>query len=316
MARILVTPRSLTAEPPQVLSRLEHAGHELIFCRPGQMPSEAELIELIAEIDGWLAGVEPVSPAVVAAAERLRIISRNGSGIDNLPLGHLEERGIAVARAMAANAAGVAELAVALALAACRHLPQVAAGVRAGEWPRPKGREIDGAVVGIVGMGAIGRRVARTMLAMNATVLAVDPFRPALGALAADVAFVELDELLPRADIVSLHCPMPADGRPMIDGAALARMKGDAILINTARAQLVEEEALLQALDRGALATYATDVFAVEPPSAGGLAAHPRVIATSHIGGLTDASVHRATEAAVDNLLAHLADGAERRATA
>lgn len=306
MARILITPRSLTSDPPPELDPLRQAGHELVFCTPGRTPDEAELLALIPEVEGWLAGVEPVSPAVINAAARLRVISRNGSGIDNLPLARTEARGIRVERALAANATGVAELAVGLALSACRNLPEVSHGVRAGGWPRLKGREIEGATVGIVGLGAIGRKVAGVMAELGANVLGADPFRPDLGRLAGRVIWAELPELLARADIVSLHCPMPADGSPVIGATALEGMRPGAILVNTARAGLVEEEALLAALDTGRLAAYATDVFPTEPPAPGGLAAHPRVIATSHIGGLTDASVRRATEIAVANLLTHL----------
>jgi D-3-phosphoglycerate dehydrogenase len=306
MARILITPRSLTSDPPLELGPLQAAGHELVFATPGKTPDEAELLRLVPGVEGWLAGVEPVSPAVIAAAGRLRVISRNGTGVDNLPLAEAEARGIRIERAQAANATGVAELAVALALAACRHLPEVSRGVREGGWPRLKGREIEGAVVGIVGLGAIGRKVAGVMAALGAQVLAADPFRPDLGVLAGRVAYADLPDLLARAEIVSLHCPMPADGRPVLDARALGTMRRGAIVVNTARAGLVDEAALTAALEAGGIATYATDVFATEPPAPGGIAAHPRVIATSHIGGLTDESVRRATEIAVANLLAHL----------
>lgn len=306
MGRVLITPRSLTASPPPELGRLREAGHDLIFSTPGEMPGEAELLDLVPEVDGWLAGVEPVSPAVIAAANRLSVISRNGSGVDNLPMAVLEKRGIKIARAMAANATGVAELAVGLTVAACRHLPEVCHGVRDGGWPRPKGREIEGAVVGVLGAGAIGRKVAGIFAEFGADVLAVDPCRPDLGRLAGRVRYVDLPELLERSDIITLHCPATADGSPLIDAAALARMRKGAILVNTARAGLIDEAALVTALDAGRIAAYATDVFVLEPPAAGGLAAHPKVIATSHIGGLTDESVRRATDQAVDNLLACL----------
>ncbi|PTE20945.1 oxidoreductase [Cereibacter changlensis JA139] len=306
MARILITPRSLTSEPPQELQALRRAGHELVFSSSGQTPDEAELLRLVPDVEGWLAGVEPVSSAVIAAATRLRVISRNGSGVDNLPLAETSARGIHVERALAANATGVAELAVGLALSACRRIPDVAGGVRAGAWPRPKGREIDGATVGIVGLGAIGRKVAGVMAALRAHVLAADPMRPPLGPLQGLVSYAELDEVLRRADILTLHCPLPEDGRPLVDAEVLETMRPGMILINTARAGLVDETALRPALEQGRVAIYATDVFATEPPLPGGLASHPQVIATSHIGGLTDASVRRATEIAVANLLAHL----------
>lgn len=307
MARVLITPRSLTAEPPRELDALRDAGHELVFANAGTMPGEAELLDLVRGVEGWLAGVEPVSPAVISAADRLRIISRNGSGIDNLPMDLLEAKGVRVTRALAANAAGVAELALGLTLCACRQIHEVSLGVRSSQWPRIKGREVEGAVAGVVGVGAIGRRVAGFLSALGAHVLAYDPYRPDLGQLAATVRYVDLPELLERSEIVSLHCPMPGDGNPLIDAAALASMPAEAIIINTARAGLVDEEALRVALDGGRIAAYCTDVFPVEPPVAGSIASHPRVIATSHIGGLTGASIRRATQAAVDDLLTHLA---------
>jgi D-3-phosphoglycerate dehydrogenase len=262
-------------------------------------------------VEGGLAGIEPISPAVIAAADRLRIISRNGTGVDNLPMPLLEARGIRVTRAAAANATGVAELTLGLMLCACRELHHVSQGVRQGDWPRLKGREIEGATVGIFGAGAIGRKLASVLVSMGAKVIAYDPLTPDLGALSGLVCYVEIEELLEQAEILTLHCPMPADGRPVLNAAALGRMRDGAIILNTARSGLVDEEALRAALDAGRIAAYGTDVFAVEPPPPGSLAAHPRVIATSHIGGLTGASVQRATRAAVDNLLNYLVKQAD-----
>lgn len=304
MDRILVTPRSLTSAPPPALGSLRDAGFETILSTRGEMPSEAELMRLVPGCVGWLAGVEPVSEAVIAAADRLRVVSRNGSGADNLPLAALAARGIVVARATGTNAGGVAELALGLILAAARSIPETAAGVRAGTWPRLPGIEVAGRRAGVVGMGAIGRRVAAALAALGAEVVACDPSEPATGL---PVRYLPLPELLATADVVTLHCPLPEDGWPLLDARALALLPAGAILVNTARAGLVEEPALLSALDAGRLRTYATDVFAAEPPGNAPLARHPRVIATSHVGALTAESVTRATEAAVANLLAVLA---------
>lgn len=306
MAKILITPRSLTSAPPPELDALRDAGHHLVFSTPGKTPTETELLAFVPDIDGWLAGVEPVSDAVIAAARRLRVISRNGTGTDSLPLTVLERRGIALERAAGANAIGVAELAIGLALAACRSIPAVSAGVHAGEWPRLKGREVAGETVGIVGLGAIGRKVATVMAALGARVLGFDPFSPDLGPLAGNVELVTLDTLFVQCRIISLHCPPPTDGTPLIDAAALDTMAKGTILINTARAGLVDDKALMAALDDGRLDHYCTDVFRVEPPGDGSLARYPQVIATSHIGGFTTGSVRRATEMAVAGLLRHL----------
>ncbi|WP_127144360.1 NAD(P)-dependent oxidoreductase [Pelagibacterium montanilacus] len=303
MGRILITPRSLTANPPPALDALREAGHELVFAPAGKTPSEADLLALVPGCTGWLAGVEPVSDAVIAAADALAVISRNGTGIDNLPRDAIAARGIEVRRAPAANAIGVAELAIGLMIALCRHLPRTATGVARGDWPRMAGREIAGTTVGVIGLGAIGRKVARILVAMDAKVIAHDPFAGDLGPLAGAVTLLERDAVFSAAEIVTLHCPMPEDGRALIDAEAIGRLGPDALVVNTARAGLVEAAALVAALEEGRLAGYGTDVFDPEPPTDLAIAGHPKVIATSHIGGLTRQSVERATRAAIDNLL-------------
>jgi D-3-phosphoglycerate dehydrogenase len=194
-----------------------------------------------------------------------------------------------------------------LTLAALRHIPFVDAGVKAGQWPRRLGREIRGRTFGVVGMGAVGGEVARIAAAFGAKVLACDPVRPPTGAAAVAVEWVDLATLFAESDIVSLHCPAPADGQPLIGADELAAFRRGAVLVNTARAALVDEAALLSALQSGRLDVYATDAFAQEPPRDLTLARHDRVIATSHIGGHTEESVERATTAAVANLLETLA---------
>ena len=303
MDRILVTPRSLTASPHAAVERLRDHGFDVVYSTPGIQPDEAELVRLVPGVVGWLAGVEPVSEAVIAAADRLRAVSRNGVGVDNLPGPALAERGIAVRTADGANAAGVTELTIGLIFAALRHIPAADAGIKAGQWPRWRGLELRGRRVGVVGCGAIGRDVARLLAALGATIMAFDPVRPVLDVPAERLRWVDLQTLFAEAEIITLHCPPPRDNRLLIGATELATFRTGSILINTARANLVDEVALVEAMDAGRLATYATDVFAQEPPRSLALAGHRNVIATSHIGGFTEESVDRATQIAVDNLL-------------
>ena len=308
MRRILVTPRSLTVSPHVAVERVRKLGCDVVYCTPGKTPDEAELISLVPGVVGWLAGVEPISEAVISAAQDLRAISRNGTGVDNLPLSALAARGIVVRTANGANAHGVAELTIGLTLAGLRHVPFVDAGIKAGKWPRRIGREICGRTFGVVGMGAVGREAARLATALGAKVLAYDPLRPRVDAtLQEAIRWVDLAALFAESEIVSLHCPAPADGRPMIGAAQFATFRRGAVLVNTARAALVDEASLLAALESGQVEVYATDVFAQEPPKELSLAGHDRVIAVSHIGGFTTESVERATTAAVANLLEALA---------
>lgn len=312
--QILVTPRSLTSGTHPALAPLRAAGFEVVTSTPGQLPKEDELLRLVPECVGWLAGVEPVSPAVIAAAQRLMVISRNGTGIDNLPIEAVKARGITIATAGAANAPGVAELTLALIFAGLRHVPCADQGIKNGAWPRRRGRELRDRNVGIIGCGAIGGEVARLVTALGAKALAFDPKPRALDLPAEKFRWVDLETALTQADIITFHCPIQAGGKPVLDATGLERLRPDVLIVNTARAGLVDEDALLDALASGKVDAYATDVFAEEPPSDLALARHERVIATSHIGGFTDESVARATSIAVENLLAVLAPKQARHA--
>ncbi len=304
---ILVTPRSVTRDGHPALARLRDAGWRIVMCRPGALPDEEELRTLLPGCAGYIAGVERVSARALDAAPDLRVISRNGTGIDAIDLAAAERRGIAVLRAEGANARGVAELTLALILALARGLPAADAGLKLGGWSRPPaGLELDGRTLGLVGCGRVGALVARLALAFGMRVLAHDP-RPG-GDLPYDPAFrlASVDDVLSAADFISLHCPPAAGGRPLIDAAALARLKPDAFLVNTARHELIDADAALAALDDGRLAGLAIDVFDTEPPTDRRLASHPRVIATPHLGGYTRESIDRAMSVAVENILAFL----------
>lgn len=301
--RILVTPRSLTAEPHPEVERLRNLGFEIIYSTAGTIPTEQELMTLVPDCVGWLAGVEPVTPKVIDVAEKLKVISRNGVGIDNLPIPTLNQRGVQVMVAEGANSLGVAELTIGLIFGAIRSIPLADAGIKSGGWPRVRGIEVHGRVIGIIGCGAIGREVARMAIALGANVVAFDPARPNLDLPSASFAYAEIDEILPQADILSLHCPLPRDGTALLTKDRLAMCKPGQVIINTARSKLIDEAALLEALEDGRVNAYATDVFDEEPPASLSLAGHPRVIATSHIGGFTTESVERATRIAANNLL-------------
>jgi D-3-phosphoglycerate dehydrogenase / 2-oxoglutarate reductase len=305
--RILVTPRSLTRGGDPALEDLARAGYAVVTSTPGETPGEEELLRLVPGCVGWLVGVEPVSESVIAAATALRAVSRNGTGFDNLPAAALEARGIPILRAAGANARGVAELTLALMLGSLRHVPLIDRRLKEGAWDRRRGREIHGRTVGLVGCGTIGRMVAEAVLALGARVAAYDPYAEGAPALGASFRWASLEAVLGESDLVSLHCPPPADGKALIDGAALGCFRPGAILINTARAALVDERAVLAALEDGRLGGFATDVFDPEPPPPSPLYAHARAIATPHVGGFTDESIARAARQAVDNLLEALA---------
>lgn len=305
-ARILITPRSLTRDVHPALRRLQDAGYELVFCSPGQQPDESELRRLLPGCVGYLAGVEQVSANVLETAPGLRVISRNGVGVDNIDLAAARRLGIAVCKAAGANARGVAELALAHILALARWVPFSDQSIKAGGWERRKGLELVGKTLGLVGCGHVGRLVAKLALGFEMKVLAYDVMPDRSFAPSPDFRYAPLDEVLEKSDVISLHCPAPPGGKPLIDAVALARMKKGVLLVNTARADLIDSAALAAALQSGQVAGVATDVFKSEPPKDDPLVASDRVIATPHLGGFTEESVDRAVQIAVDNLLAEL----------
>lgn len=209
LGRILVTPRSLTidGDGSPLLEPLRRAGYEVITGRPGHTPSATELRALLPGVVGWLAGVEPITADLLEVADELRVISRNGTGTDSIDLEAARLRGIRVERALGANAQGVAELAVSLALCAQRGIPWSSDGVKAGTWQRDLGRELRDMTVGIVGLGAIGGEVARIFAALGASVRGYDPV-----AGSSPIAVADVGDVFVGADVVSLHAPRSPTG--------------------------------------------------------------------------------------------------------
>ena len=307
--KILVTPRSLTLHRSPLLDLLIEAGCELVYAAPGATPSESELMMLVRGCVGWIAGVEPIGCSVIVAASDLPAISRNGTGIDNIDLASARERNIQIfARPRGKFPRGGRTCHRSRLCCAEAVTIPFRKSPKHGDWKRELGSEIGEKQLTVVGFGAIGRQVATMGLALDARVVIVDPFssESVVHAVDARLDFGELFNAVSDADIVSLHCPPCEDGIPLVSAALLHRFKPGSILINTARANLVDEEATIEALDRGQLSVFATDVFRVKPPPPSALLAHPRVIATPHLGGYTRESSDRATVAAVDNLLVAL----------
>ncbi|WP_026785196.1 hydroxyacid dehydrogenase [Pleomorphomonas koreensis] len=257
-------------------------------------PGKAELLPFLTEVqpDALIVRlIERVDAEVMTASPKLKAVAKHGAGTNDIDVAAAARLGIPVLAAVGANAHSVAEHALTLLLALVKDLPAQDAFVRGGGWEKKayRGHEIRGRTLGIVGLGAIGSVVARLAAAFGMTVIAYDPYIP-------DAAFdpyaervSDLNALLARADVVSLHCPLTAETRGMIDGRALGLMKRDALLINTARGEVVDEPALVAALKDGTIAAAGLDVFAPEPPAAANpLWALPNVIVSPHVGGVTE----------------------------
>jgi phosphoglycerate dehydrogenase-like enzyme len=268
--------------------RVAPPGFDLVFADSYEPQHQRGLA---SGADFVVPGFAAVDRALLDAAPRLRMVQKWGIGIDAIDQQALRERGVALAIASGCNAAPVAELAVALILAVLRRLPYAQRTLRAGEWVTPQMREtclqITGKTVGLVGFGHIGRMLARRLAGFDAHIVYFDPQRADTATEAAlNARYLPMDELLSASDIVSLHLPLNARTARIVDASFIGRMKDGAVLINTARGGIVDEAALLDALQSGKLRGAGLDAFEQEPPPAG----HPllsldQVVATPHMGG-------------------------------
>jgi D-3-phosphoglycerate dehydrogenase len=303
VSKVLITPRSLTKDGHPALDLLREAGHMLVFPAPGKMPSEEELLSLLPGCCGYLAGVEKISARVLESAKGLKVISRNGTGVDNIDLSAAKKLGIKVLKADGANASGVAELTLGLIFSLTRSFVFHDRKMKDKMWERRKGIELTGRTLGLVGCGRVGKIVACRALGLGMSVLAVDISPDRAFCPSGEFRWCSFDDILEKSDIISLHMPASAGARPVITEKVIRKMKKGVYIINTSRASLIDENAVLAALDNSQISGFATDVYDREPPDSFRLVLHERVLATPHIGGYTEESVGRATVAAVENIL-------------
>jgi D-3-phosphoglycerate dehydrogenase len=293
--------RILIADPLHAagLEILEQAGAELHLLTAEERP---RLAELITDFDALVVrSMTTVDASLLAAGERLKVVGRAGVGVDNVDVAAATERGILVVNAPTANLMSAVEHTFALLLALARNVPAAERSLRAGEWSRKQfqGVELHGRTLGVVGLGRIGQQVAARARAFGMKVVAYDPFLDAAVAKRLDIELMDIDDLVAAVDIVTLHIPLTEQTGNLLSRERLAMMKPGALLINCARGGVVDEAALLEALDEGRLAGAALDVFAQEPPTGSPLVEHPRVVITPHIGAQTREAQERvATETA------------------
>jgi D-3-phosphoglycerate dehydrogenase / 2-oxoglutarate reductase len=269
---------------------IPRVGHEA-FAGIGPIEQLGNDPAALAEADVLLVRGEPLSAEDIARARGLRIIARTGSGVDNIDIEAATRARVPVIYAPGAGARPVAEGTIALMLAASKRLGEQAALLRSGAWAdryQVVGRDLQGAVLGVVGFGQIGREVAALASALGMEVIAHDPGESA-GGVDSDTRFTSLPELAASSDVVTLHCPLSDATRGLIDRPTIDSMKDGAILVNVARGEIVDgEQLLLDALERGKLAAVALDVYEHEPPSPSSpLLRDPRVVCTPHTVGLT-----------------------------
>lgn len=300
MSKLVISTSSFDMENNPHIQHLLRKGMHVAANSYGRKITEDEAIALLGDDTvGMIAGIEPLTERVFASARNLKVISRCGSGLDSVDLAAAERHGITVLNTPEAPAQAVAELALALILTILRRICETDKSVRAGQWPRTQGRLLAAQRVGIIGLGRVGRRVARVCQAFGADVVAHDSY---VTDSAHGVELIPLGKLLAEADIITLHVTYDADTHHLLNEEAFARMKRGAIVINTARGGLIDETALADALNSGQLGAAALDVFEQEPYH-GPLLKCENAILTSHVGSLARESRQRMEIEAAENLL-------------
>jgi D-3-phosphoglycerate dehydrogenase len=298
MYRVLATPRSFKTQGEH-LELLKSQGCTVDLYSKDHPLTADELREKIPGYDALILGLDGCDNSVIKAADKLKVISRNGAGYDRVDIEAASRKNIVVTYAPGTNTLGVAELTMGLMYALARDIPNVATNAKQGQWQRSGGWELSGKTLGLIGLGAIGREVAKRALANDMRVIAHDPYAKAYSS----VQLLSLDDVLQQADILSLHTALTPETRYLINAERLAHMKNGAHLINTARGGLVDETALYDALKHSNLAGAAMDAFEQEPPEGNPLLELPNFIATPHIGANTKESVARANLQAAKNVL-------------
>lgn len=304
--KILITPKSYGTYKNIAHPLIREQGYEIIENTLGRTMTEDEIISYAkSDVVGIIVGVDPLSARVLTECKDLKAVSKYGMGLDNIDLETAKARNIKVDRAVGTNNISVAELAIGLMLSMARSIPYVTNGVKEGAWARVMGCELFNKKLGLVGCGLIGEEVCKRALGLGMKVLIYDPY---IG----DHIFnnpnitkcKNVDELCSESDFISLHAPLTNETREIINEHTLELMKPTAILINTSRGELVDEEALYEALVNNKIKGAAQDVFSSEPPAEDEkLLKLDNFILTSHIGAYTREAVEKMVIISTKNLL-------------
>ena len=305
--KVLVTPRSFGKNNPELFDRLRDAGLEVVRNDTGGILSEAAMKEKVADCEGVILGVDPMNAAVLACAPKLKAIAKYGVGLDNIDLGACKERGISVSRTVGANSNAVADDAFALMLAVARKVAFIDRRCRARDWSKISGIDIYGKTLGIIGLGAVGACVAKRARGFDMRVLAHDVVWDDARAKELGVERADVDTICREADVITLHAALTPENRHMINAGRLAAMKSTAILVNTARGDLVDETALLAALKENRIYGAGIDVFVQEPPENPDWYGLDNLVMGAHGASSTSGATALMGHMAVDNLLRDLA---------
>ena len=305
--KILVTPRSFGKNMPELFEMLEQVGYEVKRNTTGAILDQGQMREMLADCVGVIIGVDPLNAEILACAPYLRAVAKYGVGVDNIDLDYCQRHSIRVSRTVGANSEAVADYALALMLAVARGVVQIDGTCRKLNWGKITTRDVSHATLGLFGLGAIGRLVAKRARGFDMKIMAYDPYWPEEFARQNGIERADPQAIFRKADFISLHLPLTPETEGFVGRKELAMMKEDAVLINTARGGLVDEKALLKALKEKRIYGAGLDAFAHEPPEDNDWFALDNVVLGSHCAASTRGATENMGRMATENLLKDLA---------
>lgn len=305
--KVLVTPRSFGKLDTTPIEMLENNDIEVIRNPYGRILTKEEMKEWVQDVDGIIVGVDPIDKEVIDSGPHLKAIAKYGVGTDNINLNYAEEKGIPVTITQGANTDAVAEFTISLMLSVARKVVQIDKECRNSNWDKITTIDMNKKTLGLIGMGQIGKTVVKRLSGFEMNILAYDLQQDEKFASEYGVTYVEhVDDVLKQADFISIHLPLNEQTKDIIDDRAFSLMKQEAVIVNTARGGLINEEALLKAVSNCKIWGAGIDVFEEEPPSNKKLLAEENIIIGSHCAASTKQAIINMGKMATRNLIQSL----------
>lgn len=301
--KILITPRSFASSSDKAIKMLTARGYEIQRNNTDRPYKKEEILNLIKDIDGIIIGIDELSAEIIEKANKLKVISKYGTGLDNIDIHMATNKKIIVTNTPTANVDAVADLAFGLILSLARRIPEADQKTKKGKWEKIIGKSVWEKTLGVIGLGKIGRQVVKRAQGFQMNILVFDLVKDKKFAQRYGIKYVNLEKLLQKSDYITIHIPLNDATRGMISYKELEKIKREAFLINTSRGGIVDEQALYKALRNNQLKGAALDVYHSEPPVESPLKELDNVIMTPHIGAYTEEAIENMGMQAAQNLI-------------
>jgi len=301
--KILITPRSFASFSDKSLKMLAERNYKIERNNTGRPYEKEEMLKLIKDVDGIIIGIDELSAVIIGKANKLKVISKYGTGLDNIDIDVATNKKIIVTNTPTANVDAVADFAFGLILSLARRIPEADKKTKSGKWGKIIGKSVWEKTIGIIGLGKIGKQVAKRAKGFDMNILAFDIVKDKKSAKKYGIKYVKLEKLLRKSDYITIHIPLNYATRNMISYEELEKIKESAFLINTSRGGIVDEKALYDALKNNKLRGAALDVYKNEPLRESPLTELDNVIMTPHISAYTEEAIENMSIQAAQNLI-------------